>query len=169
MKLLVVCGSAPCLKEDLETLGELYRGKVDFMAVGLDVAMRPVAWKYIATGHFEDIQFIHQYAALHNLKGYKLIHHNKQLGVDIIEPLENWVGGSSALLGVVAALKLGYNKIVLCGCPMAGPNPGHPGADYSMFQDRWVKEAVGISPHVRSMSGFTKDLLGSPEGEWLNE
>ena len=173
MNILIVCGSAPCLEEDINKLKSFYTTDTqigcDLMAAGMDAFKRPVPWKYVASGHFEDLSLIQSYAGLHDLKGYKLIHYQPQVGVDIIEPLEAWEGGSSALLGVFAALGLGYKKIVLCGCPMEGPNPGHPGADYSMFQERWIKEHLALVPYVRSMSGFTKELLGSPDEEWLRD
>jgi hypothetical protein len=171
MNLLIVCGSAPCLQEDINKLKSFFTTAnqipCDLMAIGLDAFKQPVPWKYVATGHFEDLPFIKAYAGLHKQKAYKLIHYQRQVGVDIVEPRETWEGGSSALLGVMAAIKLGYTKIVLCGCPMQGANPGHPGADYSMFQSKWEEKKDELLLTVRSMSGFTRVLLGMPTEEWL--
>jgi hypothetical protein len=169
MNTLVIMGTAPCLDEDIKNLAEITKGgDCDLMAAGMDAFKRPVPWKYVASGHYEDLPFIKAYAGLHKIKGYKLIHYQLQVGVDIIIPLDMWERGSSALLGVMAARKEGYLKIVLCGCPMEGPNPGHKGADYSMFQGRWTESVSVLHPYVRSMSGFTKKLLSAPDEEWLN-
>jgi hypothetical protein len=138
------------------------------MAAGMDAFKRPLPWKYVASGHYEDLSFIRAYVDLHKLKDYKLIHYEKHVGVDIVMPLDMWEGGSSALLGVLAGIKLGYHKIVLCGCPMEGANPGHPGADYSMFQGKWTESVSVLCNYVRSMSGFTLKLLGNPDEVWLN-
>jgi hypothetical protein len=71
-------------------------------------------------------------------------------------------------MGVMSAMTLGYRKIVLCGVPLEGPNPGHPGADYSMFQGKWTESVSVLCNYVRSMSGFTLKLLGNPDEVWLN-
>ena len=173
MNILIVCGTAPCLEEDINNLRMIVTdGKqlgCDLMAAGIDAFKRPVPWKYVASGHFEDLSLIKDYAGLHKLKGYELIHYQPQVGVDIVVPLDMWEGGSSALLGVMAGIKEGYKKIVLCGCPMEGANPGHPGADYSMFQGKWTESVPVLCNYVRSMSGFTMKLLGSATEEWLRD
>jgi hypothetical protein len=71
--------------------------------------------------------------------------------------------GSSALLGVKIALRLGYRKIILAGVPL---NEGH----YAHFQIgwTWIADLLKCCP-VRSMSGFTRELLGAPTEEWLND
>lgn len=73
-------------------------------------------------------------------------------------------GGTSSLFGLEIAKKLGYNKIVLCGCPLTG-ECGHSTVVYS-----W-KIKIGKSPdwykeNVRSYSGKTKQLLGDAKGWW---
>jgi len=172
MDILILCGTAPFIDFDIVKLKSMFNkdDKVNghLMAVGLDAFKRPVPWKYVVTGHFEDFEFISKYAGLHKQKDYLLIHQQPQVGVDIVIPLEEWEGGSSALMGVMAGLRIGYKKIVLCGCPMEGANPNHPGADYSMFQSKWVEKREELF-NVRSMSGFTADLLGEPTREWLLE
>lgn len=173
MNILVVCGSAPCLEEDIKDFKGFYTTDkqigCDLMAAGLDAFKCPLPWKYVASGHTEDLSSIKAYAGLRKQTGYKLIHYQKHIGVDIVVPLDVWEGGSSALLGVMAGIKLGYNKIVLCGVPLQGANPGHPGADYSMFQGRWTEIVSVLCNYVRSMSGWTRQLLGYPTAEWLNE
>jgi hypothetical protein len=83
----------------------------------------------------------------------------------------NW-GGSSGLLAVSVALKLGAEKIVLCGIPL-----DHEQGHYDSPDKRWREAGgyrVGWTKHldqmrgaVRSMSGWTRELLGAPDGPWL--
>ena len=162
MNVLIIVGTAPCCKDDLRDFIHLYDGRCDFMAAGKDAAKLPIFWAYVATGHAEDIPDIQKTTA------GKIIHYEQAPGVDIVQAWDiTGITGSSAHLGALAALALGYKKIVLCGCPLHGPNPGHPGADYKMFQDRWIQTKEVLLPYVRSMSGFTKGLLGAPEKDWL--
>jgi hypothetical protein len=66
---------------------------------------------------------------------------------------------------------MGYKKIILCGCPMQGSNLTAPKkAQYNCFQEGWLLFAKKMfEDKVRSMSGWTKDFLGYPTKEWLNE
>jgi hypothetical protein len=72
----------------------------------------------------------------------------------------------------VAILALGLNKIVLAGVPLV--------ADEAHYFDqrRWT-EAERYKPHwdrylhlmrnrVKSMSGWTRQLLGAPDADWIN-
>lgn len=172
MKLLLVAGSAPCLQEDaLRFKGlatEDMKGECHLMCIGLDAFKANFQpWTYVATGHFEDIYWIKAYGKMRKQENFKIVYQSPNPDVQVIVPLDQWEGGSSALMGALAGIQLGYDKIVLCGCPMEGPNPGHAGADYKMFQERWIKEYLKLIPTVKSMSGFTKDLLGEPTKEWM--
>jgi hypothetical protein len=84
-----------------------------------------------------------------------------QPGVDIIEPLfPGERSGSSALLGALAALKIGYRRIILCGCPLDEKK-------YQPFQIGWIAKEKVVKGKVFSMSGWTKELLGAPGAEWM--
>ena len=92
-----------------------------------------------------------------------------------------WGGGSSGLLGVtVARDALGCERIVLCGVPMTrSPHfaestvhpRGKPWPSAHSHWKVWVKDTnvARMKGRVRSMSGRTKDLLGAPTREWLEE
>jgi len=87
--------------------------------------------------------------------------------------------GSSSLFATLAAVAMGYQKIILAGCPMdseghwyfepTGPEtlgPMWQGMDYMAWIDFAETEA---SNKVRSMSGYTAKLLGSPVCGWLHD
>lgn len=81
-------------------------------------------------------------------------------------------GGSSGLLAVFVALDLGADKIVCCGCPMEarGEHYHTPGrwAEATKYRHAWERESIQARfERVRSMSGFTRRLLGVPDGAWL--
>lgn len=81
-------------------------------------------------------------------------------------------GGSSGLFAVQAALRLGYTRIVLAGIPLtASPylNRKDPFADAKHYRKAWVNNSDKIAPFVRSMSGWTRELLGAPTAQWLGE
>ena len=167
MNVLVVVGSAPCTKEDLEKFHALYKGECDYMAIGKDADIAFKDCKYFATYHIEDVRTSYGFGPY----PFLLIHHERQVGVDIVEsynpPLS--ISGSSAILGVKAALTLGYTKIVLCGVPLQGKQKTIRNLHYDRFIVGWKVLLVEIEGIVKSMSGSTKDLLGMPTRKWLNE
>lgn len=88
---------------------------------------------------------------------------------------------SSGIYGAKVALEDGFDKIVLAGVPMT-PEAGHflPESKNVSGQMRgkiWTQHNAFMSgfniavPHlkgkVKSMSGYTKQVLGAPTQEWL--
>ena len=98
-------------------------------------------------------------------------------------------GGSSGLFAVTIALDMGYDRIVLAGCPMEGalrvtyPDgyPGNCGEDkdgyhdpmpnqsrgFAVYQQAWTRHFDLIKDKTRSVSGWTQELLGAPTAEWI--
>lgn len=70
--------------------------------------------------------------------------------------------GSSALLAVKLGLKIGYEKIIVCGCPLTGRH-----AAFRVGWD-WIAPLLKRCP-VRAMSGYPRELLGRYSEEWLYE
>lgn len=101
-----------------------------------------------------------------HLKSYKP-------GVSPMPALE-WVkcdGGSSGLLAIMVNLTLA-DKIVLAGIPL-DPEREHfdkPGiwTDGKNYRKTWERNKPLFQDKVRSMSGWTAELLGMPTEEWLN-
>ena len=85
--------------------------------------------------------------------------------------IESW-GGSSGLLCVAVAFELDVERIVLAGMPML-KNERHfdndkPWIEARQYWPAWERHADRMRPRVRSLSGWTRDLLGSPSREWLS-
>ena len=173
--ILVITGAAPCVFDDLTALAinnpdilKDIANYADFMAIGLD-AVDKYAWplKYMATYHPVEIPEIKaRREAIGGNTDYIVISHESNPGVDIIEPLlPGEHSGSSALMGAQAAIKLGYRRIVLCGCPMTGISIKNN--NYESFYPGWEEKKKFLDDRVRSMSGWTRELLGAPTEEWL--
>jgi hypothetical protein len=82
----------------------------------------------------------------------------------------NW-RGSSGLLAVTVALELGASHVVCCGVPLRkeGEHYDKPGLwrDAGNYRAGWVNHAAVMAGRVRSMSGWTAELLGQPDPAWL--
>lgn len=79
-------------------------------------------------------------------------------------------GGSSGLFALKLALDE-YDRAVLCGIPL-NVGQGHffnPAAWTAAgeYRQAWREALPAIRGRARSMSGWTRDLLGPPTEEWL--
>jgi hypothetical protein len=161
---LIITGSAPCVWIDIAAVPRV--GAFDLMAIGLD-AVDKYLWpiKYVSTYHPVEIpQIRERREKIGGNVDYRVISMEARPDVDIVEPFRP-PSGSSALLGVLAALRMGYRRIILCGCPMTGKNAA--GGTYETFQKGWEARANEFMGRVRSMSGWTAEFLGAPTEEWL--
>jgi hypothetical protein len=79
--------------------------------------------------------------------------------------------GSSGLFAVRVAQVLGFGRVVLCGIPMSNEygkvEYGPVWHGEKMFRDAFVNTLPLIKDTVRSMSGWTRELLGAPTSDWL--
>src|SRR5205085_3452497 len=83
------------------------------------------------------------------------------------------VGGSSGLIGVEVARAIGERKIILCGIPME-PDAAHydENAKWNealVHQKIWENRIPELRNVVKSMSGWTQQVLGAPTSQWLHE
>ena len=173
-KILLITGSAPCVIDDIAIALLIavksnfsYRD-IDYMAIGLSSVDRHIRHiKYMATYHPAEIPEIKKRReAAGGNTDYLVISHERKPGVDIFEPFIPPTGSSSHL-GALAAIRMGYNKIILCGCPLEGNTSN--GNDAKVFRDGWTAKIDIVKDKVRSMSGWTKELLGYPAREWIEE
>ena len=174
-RILIVVGAAPGALEDVNTFlarrvenGAPKDAGVDFMIIGMDAAFFPTPVKYLATYHPSDIEEAHKRREAAGLNtDYTIIAHQQYKDkVSLIIPCQS-PSGSSALLGVLAGIKYGYRKIIVCGCPLIGVNA--KGNKYESFQKGWTAKINEIKNVTRSMSGWTMELLGAPDVEWLSD
>jgi hypothetical protein len=80
--------------------------------------------------------------------------------------------GSSGLFGVLVAMELGADRVVLCGVPMTRSPHFTGGPDWEpapAHLKEWQRPEIRakLTGRVRSMSGATRTLLGAPSVAWL--
>lgn len=95
---------------------------------------------------------------------------NGKVEARIDRTTDDWAG-SSGLFAVKVALKCGCDRVVLAGVPMSADGAhffdAEPWQEASAYHKAWLKYQSEIAPFVRSMSGWTADLLGRPDASWL--
>ena len=182
--ILLIVGSAPCVLDDLAALPG--HDRFDFMLIG---AGSPATLNIQHLSHH--VSHENDFGAINERRGYNGLNTNYATFSNRPHPypgLQVWpeltpptcaydcnprfasddprnlhhYSGSSAMLGLKVGLRLGYRKIILAGVPI---NEGH----YAAFQVGWRLNADLLRRcPVRSMSGFTRELLGEYTEEWLN-
>lgn len=89
-----------------------------------------------------------------------------------IDYATSW-GGSSGLLAVTVALHhLGCDRIVLAGVPLdkrsAHYDDPAPWLEACKYRNAWIQHRGEMRDTVRSMSGWTRELLGAPTEKWID-
>jgi hypothetical protein len=79
--------------------------------------------------------------------------------------------GSSGLYALIFALvDLGADRAVICGIPMENRPHFHgpaPWGGYRFHRRGWSDALPQIKDRARSLSGWTREILGAPDREWL--
>lgn len=171
----LVLGGAACLWDDVEaalSLGE-FDGVVACNDAGAYWRGKLDAW---CTLHPNKLgRWTKERAARGYPPASRLFSHRVEEPHDITVSSYHWKpgggsSGSSGLYSTKIALELGFERLVLCGIPMT-PEPHFfnraPWAAYRNFSASWRTLAPRLLPNVKSMSGWTRTLLGSPSESWL--
>jgi hypothetical protein len=170
MKTIMIIGIAPDCKKEIKELYSI-ESKLDIMLVGMDaVGTINFPVQYIVTNHQEDIPVIISKISsdTKNYSQTKIITPYKFTGSDIVlTPEYEGPSGSSSIVGALAAIQLGYDKIILCGCPLIGK--AFEGNAYEAFHNGWIYHKDKVFGKVKSMSGWTRELLGAPTKEWMTK
>ncbi len=94
-----------------------------------------------------------------------VISHKRVHGAHIDQVIPELWGGSSGLYAVQIALKeLNAKEVILCGVPMT-PTPhfwGSTWTDADKYRRGWTRNIKDLA-NVKSLSGWTAELLGKPE------
>ena len=79
---------------------------------------------------------------------------------------------SSGGYGAKVAIEDGFDRVVLAGVPMMTDashfTRGKPWLQRDSFTIGFQESVKHFAGHVRSMSGWTQELLGAPTPAWLN-
>lgn len=172
-----VLGGAECIWADLESAQSLCSPHIVVAVndIGVDYPGRIDHWVSYHT------DFLDKWARLRAARGMPDIQHywTGKGGPTKSAPkgtrTVNAVGGSSGMLATYVALKVDAAKVILCGIPIDAKMPHYhkhkKGAAWTealKYQKHWREAANNdFRDRVRSMSGWTAELLGSPTKEWL--
>ena len=156
MNVLVV-GSAGCVWDDLRSIGSMEINAV--IAVNKMVRDCPLKPTYGASVH-------HENASLYAREGVPFVSTRFADGVALVYDQQPFRRGTSALYAVGFALLTGAAKVIVAGAPIddsphyyPGPGIGH---DLAAYRDPWRQCLDTIRGRVFSLSGWTRELLGSP-------
>jgi hypothetical protein len=193
MRTALIVGSAPCVKADLDA-ARVLRPEADVIAVKFSVAI--VHARIAVTHHAEHAE---RMKAIHRERwGDEVeIHMPKRKVVERFLPFidKTWpqllcTGGTSAWGAARIARLIGYEEVILCGCPLEAARHGDfyhdeeilevaTGAGASRYRgepfandhavrsyQRFIESdaVLGYAAGVKSMSGWTRKHLGAPDG-----
>ena len=201
MRTMLVVGSAPCLFEDVERALKLRPFASLMLVNGACTAIENA--EHVLAGHEEKAeQFARERKrAFPNAPSWKLhatTHpHRLEAAKRLMPSVTDWhphevgVGATSASKAAKIGLLLGFDEIILCGCPMDQPGyfPGEAkvqqhlscqrigdhgmarGLNIPVQETRIIKAyrsrlkqlaETEFKGKVFSMSGFTREQLGAP-------
>lgn len=169
-------GGAACLQQDLE-LARALVGAEPVLILGTNHAGRdwPEDFPHWVTFHAELMPlWIEQRraAGLPDFTGQLWTCERRPCpeGLDW-KAVPSWAG-SSGLLAVTVALFLGIERVICCGIPLdrdqAHYDDSKPWKDAGNYRLGWLNHVKHMDGRVRSWRGYTGDLLGKPDREWLN-
>lgn len=189
----IVVGSAPCVEEDFARALDLYP---DAEIIGASSGGLYVFCDHIITKHQKEGQTFRDWtrtrwgheSIIHGPDGYDL--HQ----FDYVWDGFKRINGSSGFAAAVLVASWGFRRVILAGIPLDGsdgyhktvndflrenpaPHSGlerhHPGvvwmgSTHLDYQRKILRHRdEGILPRsLCSMSGFTREVLGGPDGNW---
>lgn len=166
---LIALGGARGLWDELEEAQRLFPD-ADVGAVnqaGADYAGHLTLWVTLHPEKFGDWQ---QWRARRLLNtSYTAVSHKLAAGARIdLKKAQVFSGCSGLYLCQVAAINFGYDRIIVCGMPLT-EDPHY--FDETAWQDarryrrgwREASQQPELKGKIRSMSGWTRELLGGPE------
>lgn len=185
----VVFGGAACVHDDFRRLEDLY-GPWDGLVIAVNdigthleqidhwVTLHPDKMVEAGTDpdHPEGWPWEKQRREKGLADGYVTWTHKPNRGT--MKVVKSWGGGSSGLLGVCTAYEIGCQRVVLCGVPMDDGawfegSVTHDASERFTSVDShrrvWRRTKDKLIKRVRSMSGWTKEMLGEPTLEWLED
>lgn len=174
MTIALVLGGARCVYDDIAAAQKLVT--TDIVVAVKDIGITWPTPHYWATLHPERVPKELAERRRSGLPDPIAIYtYNKRIpkGIDLPYHVVDLKGGSSGLLGVMVALEVA-DKAVVCGVPLDPRQPhyrrpkkqGWPPA--TMYRIAWKQVHSKLKDRVRSMSGWTRELLGEPTAEWVN-
>lgn len=170
----LVLGCAPCMWDDLERAPKIR----DVMAVNRAGTLYLDPIRHWTSAHgIALVEWIKERERLGGDMNFQAFGNFTQSQDSGRVERRNWHdwGGTSSLYAVRVALDAGWVRVVLCGVPLTGKEGlTRDGrivyeSGYETYQKPWSDHIDLLRDNVRSMSGWTRELLGEPTADWLSE
>ena len=154
---LLVLGTAPCVFDDMERAPDGDRMVVNLAGVHF---RHFKYWASVNEHEMQDLLDARSAAGL-SKKGFE-IHVPGDFPNATV--WRKYRCPSSGLFAARIGVKLGYDRVILCGVPQSGINTfdGHKG-NYEDVWFAWEERLPELRGRVFSMSGQTKDWFGEPK------
>lgn len=180
MKRAVIFGSAECLPFDYYRLLQWQNyimDKATVFAVNYSAYWLPCPVRHIVSLHADILPKLQQYR-WEKYREWPYLWSAKHILANRPEygqlKIDNWIDykwdGTSSALAHMAAQSFHFDKILLAGVPMDN-SPHFYGSSFVASEDSkpgWVANAHTMT-NVRSMSGWTAQLLGQATPQWWLE
>ena len=174
-RVAIICGSAPCLLDEFKQVRKVYP---DAVVIGINEAVWAINCHALITYHLEQ----KDYFISKSLNKEILVHTSKAFSSNL-EADGFWKvkgGATSAGDSIQICQQMGFDKIILVGCPMNGGDgyfhdevkenvegcPRFGAKDNVAFKHKAKLEELNKEldfNNVYSMSGFTAELFGKPK------
>ena len=87
---------------------------------------------------------------------------------------DKWAGSSGLYAVQIALQELGASGVILCGCPLNASarhffDKNNDWSEADVYRKGFRAAFPVICDKVRSMSGWTQELLGAPNSQWLTD
>lgn len=170
--LAVVLGGARGVWAELSALEAMLGRRPDLVVGTNDAgAVYPGHLDAWATLHHE--QFVEWRRRRIGNRDYRAFIHAPLNGCEAEVVPELWSASSGGFAVQIALHVLGARRVILCGCPLDADRAHffdhHKWTDADIFRRGFEAALPVIRDTVRSMSGWTRDLLGAPDAQWLTD
>jgi hypothetical protein len=181
-KLLIVLGGASCVWKDYQEAQFFCENQhVSLLAINDMIVHSLKDVDYAVTLHPEKVETWLKERESRNLnKPAKVFSFREYYGFvsDICD--YRWDGvdgaynsGSSGLFSIKVGFELGYERVILCGVPME-QQFGHffdekAWEQAEVYRQAWLVNKEKLIDKVRSMSGWTREILGYPSTGWIEK
>lgn len=171
----LIIGTNPCWKEDYDNAIKVYP---DAKICVVNYAAELIKADYIATVHGDQMGLF--------LKNYKFgelpfqIAMDNDVAGDVKFKLNTYTHGGSAPFAAAAMIMIGFDKAIMCGCPIDGTGGyatkrfntsfkwDNPNAPRLKTWEYGMRRFKGAYPHIadkiHSMSGMTRKIFGGIDG-----
>lgn len=175
MGLVALClGGAPAVWSDLAAARDLTRNTSTLViACNFTAALYDGRLDALVTLHPERVPAWRQEreAAGRNTNFRTFIHEPHRAVPDAEIVPHGWYGSSGLYMAQVALQAMGCTGAILCGVPMddeAGHIHWGKWPHSHRYRDGFLKARADGAP-IRSMSGWSAEIFGRPDADWLHE